>query len=65
MNTKIKHGVHDIILTLLKGFDDKDNSRRSMTDFIKAIYFNVISCLELSCANNSLCDVAGDIQFTV
>ena len=56
-------GLH--LLTVLQGLYSNEVSRWSVTNFVKAIYFNFIRSSVVKSANHNFCAVTGNILFNI
>ena len=56
-------GLH--LLTILQGLYSNEVSRWSVTNFVKAIYFNFIRSLEVKSADHNFCAVTSNILFSI
>ena len=56
-------GLH--LLTVLQGLYNNEVSRWSVTNFVKAIYFNFIRSSEVKSADHNFCAVTSNILFSI
>ena len=56
-------GLH--LLTVLQGLYSNEVSRWSVTNFVKASYFNFIRSSEVKSANYNFCAVTSNILFSI
>ena len=56
-------GLH--LLTILQGLYNNEVSRWSVTNFVKAIYFNFIRSSEVKSADHNFCAVTSNILFSI